>query len=130
MLLNEVTIFPRAENSRIQIINGFYNLIRNGREQFFSIISCLLTSSFLIFFLSSFAVIATAQIFGLFPVSGILHKDSSQLSFKFKSFRFIYSIIIQLGIALMFVTSIYKQLSNRIEYTKVGKEVYFYFYKK
>lgn len=75
-------------------------------------------------FLSSFAVIATAQIFGLFPVSGILHKDSSQLSFKFKSFRFIYSITIQLGIAFMFVTSIYKQLSNRIEYTKVGKEVY------
>lgn len=25
----------------------------------------------------------------------------------------------------MFVTSIYKQLSNRIEYTKVGKEVFF-----
>lgn len=34
VLLDEVTIFPRSENSRIQIINGFYNMIKNGKEQF------------------------------------------------------------------------------------------------
>lgn len=59
--------------------------------------------------------------FGIFPVGGLRHRDSTRLSFKVKSFCFIYSMLVQCGIALMFTTSIYKQLNSRIEYTKVGK---------
>lgn len=72
---------------------------------------------------SHVAVLLISQLlFGVFPLMGLKHvKTSSKLKFSFKSFQFVYSAIIQCGMVLMFLTSIYNQLSNHIEYTKVGK---------
>lgn len=79
-------------------------------------------SAFSNFLFLSLKVIFTSQmIFGIFPVCGLRQRSSSQLSFKLKSFSFVFSTLVQCGIALMFTTSIYKQLNSRIEYTKVGK---------
>lgn len=64
------------------------------------------------------------MIFGIFPVTGLRHRDSSRLSFKLRSFAFIYSLLVQCGMAIMFSTSIYKQLNSRIEYTKVGERLF------
>lgn len=73
-------------------------------------------------FFSAFKVILLSQtLFGVFPVCGLRHRNSSRLSFKWRSLSFLYSVLVQGGIALMFTTSIYKQLNSRIEYTKVGK---------
>lgn len=60
-------------------------------------------------------------VFAIFPVCGLRQLDSERLMFSVKSFPFIYSMIIQVCIAFMFSTSIYKQLNGKIEYTKVGK---------
>jgi len=46
------------------------------------------------------------QILGLMPVSGICHKDSSQLKFSWKSLRFVYSIIISSGSLIFLVFTI------------------------
>ena len=46
------------------------------------------------------------QFLGLMPVSGICHKDSSQLKFSWKSFRILYSIIISSGSLIFLVFTI------------------------
>jgi hypothetical protein len=70
----------------------------------------------------NFTVISVSQtIFGIFPISGFWHANSDRLSFTFTSFAFLYSMAIQLSIAFMFSTSVYKQLNSKIVYTKVGK---------
>lgn len=61
------------------------------------------------------------MIFGIFPVSGLRQKNSTKLSFNVKSIQFISCFLVQFGIAIMFSTSIFKQLNSQIEYTKVGK---------
>lgn len=80
--------------------------------------------SFFLTFVISLKVILISQIiFGIFPVDGLRQQSSSHLSFKLKSFFFAYSTLVQCGIALMFSTSIYKQLNGRIEYSKIGEEL-------
>ncbi|CRK99526.1 CLUMA_CG012845, isoform A [Clunio marinus] len=66
-------------------------------------------------------LLLSQAMFGIFPICGLRHLNSAQLSFKYRSFSFIYSMLIQCGIVLMFTTSIYKQLNSRIEYSKAGK---------
>lgn len=71
--------------------------------------------------LSKKVILASQLVFGIFPVSGLRHKNSSQLSFKMTTFSFFFSSLVQCGIVVMFSASIFKQLNSRIEYTKVGK---------
>lgn len=78
---------------------------------------------FILLHLNSPVILTSQVIFGIFPVGGLRNRDSSRLSFRVKSICFAYSALIQCGIALMFTTSIFKQLNSQIEYTKVGKRL-------
>lgn len=104
-------LFEAIGNLRFKLWTDFSALRRTVSDTYwFSLLSHIF-----------FAVILLSQtLFGIFPVSGLRHGDSSQLSFKYKSILFIYTLLVQCGIVLMFTTSIYKQLNSRIEYTKVG----------
>lgn len=106
-------------------MNGFHNSIKFGKYYSLILSSGKLSVSLLFVSFDTKQVMCTAQIFGLFGgVSGITHKDSSRLKFKIKSLHFLYSLIVQIGIAIMFITSGYKQLKNRIEYSKFGKNYF------
>jgi hypothetical protein len=91
---DEVQIYRGDMESRIRIVNSFHNSIKT--------------------------IIFTAQIFGLMPIS-ISHKNSANLDFKIISFKFLYTILIQIGISLLCVTSIVAQVNHKIEYGKVGE---------
>lgn len=113
------------KKSQVQIMNGFHQLTKDCELLNKSPSSITNQNSSSFFFSSSFpTVIFISQIlFGIFPICGLRHYNSTRLSFKFKSFAFVYTILVQCGIAFMFTISIYKQLNSHIEYTKVGERI-------
>lgn len=119
----------REKSSEILIFNGFYNLTRKCEYEFWSVFWSLKRTFAFHFTLEQIELILThvqvllisQLLFGVFPLMGLKHvKTSSKLKFSFRSFQFVYSAIIQCGMIVMFSTSIYNQLRNHIEYTKVG----------
>lgn len=119
LILNEMTTFRKEQKSRIQIVNGFYDLTRKCKKRY----RVGITLSFfrLLSFILFKVILIPQMCFGIFPVDGLRHRSSSRLSFNLKSFCFIYSTLVQCGIVLMFTTSIFKQLNSRIEYSKIGE---------
>lgn len=66
-----------------------------------------------------------SQFFGIFPLSGVWIRDSSKLSFHYKSYIMLYTLLDIVLAVLSTVASLIKVLTSRIEISKITSLMFF-----